>query len=148
MTTLTAILKKYKGVRGSLITVLQEIQQAEGYLPRPVLERVSRELDIPPSEIFSVATFYSQFHMEKRGRHMVTLCRGTACHVKGGREIQKAVQQELGIGDGETTEDLRFTLEAVACLGACFLAPVIVVDGEYFGKLTPEKAADVLRRYK
>jgi NADH-quinone oxidoreductase subunit E len=145
---LTAILEKYEGQPGSLIPILQELQALKGYLPAEDLVKVSRGTSVPLSEIYAVATFYSQFYLEKRGRHIVRVCRGTACHVKGGHAVLKAVEHELGVGDGETTEDYSFTLETVACLGACFLAPVIVVDGDYFGRLTPDKAASILRNMK
>jgi NADH-quinone oxidoreductase subunit E len=145
---LTAILEKYEGQPGSLIPILQELQALKGYLQAEDLERVSRGTGVPLSEIYAVVTFYSQFYLEKRGRHIVRVCRGTACHVKGGHAVLKAVEHELGVGDGETTDDYSFTLETVACLGACFLAPVIVVDGDYFGRLTPDKATSILRNMK
>ncbi len=148
MAKLAAILEKYEGKPGALIPILQELQADKGYLPADDLVKVSQGTGIPLSEIYSVATFYSQFYLEKRGRHVVRVCRGTACHVKGGHAVLKAVEQELGVCDGETTEDYSFTLETVACLGACFLAPVLVVDGDYFGRLTPDKATAILKNIK
>jgi NADH-quinone oxidoreductase subunit E len=148
MAKLAALLEKYQGQPGALIPILQEVQSDKGYLPAADLEKISRGTGVPLSEIYAVATFYSQFYLEKRGRHVVRVCRGTACHVKGGHAVLKAVEHELGVGDGETTEDYAFTLETVACLGACFLAPVMVVDGDYFGRLTADKAASILRNMR
>jgi len=127
-----------------LIPLLQEIQKAYGYLPKPILMEMSRRTGIEASRIYGVATFYEQFYLEPHGRHTVRCCRGTACHVKGGPKIIKTVKQALGIEPGETTEDMEFSLETVACLGACALAPVMIVDGTYHGKMTYRKASLVL----
>ena len=133
---------------GHMIPLLQRLQDTYGYLPQEVLLEVSRRTGIPASQMFGVATFYAQFHMEPRGRHMIRVCHGTACHVRGGKEILGVVMNELGIGEGETTDDRRYTLEVVACLGTCFLAPVIMVDSDYYGNLTPNKVGRILKRYK
>jgi len=119
-----------------LIPLLQAIQKGYGYLPKPILMEMSRRTGIEASRIYGVATFYEQFYLEPHGRHTVRCCRGTACHVKGGPKIIKTVRQALGIEPGETTEDMEFTFETVACLGACALAPVMIVDGTYHGKMT------------
>ncbi|MFZ3062416.1 MAG: NADH-quinone oxidoreductase subunit NuoE [Actinomycetota bacterium] len=144
---LSAILKKHEDNPGSLITILQEAQKAYGYLSDNALQRISKATKIPMSEIYGVVTFYSQFHLEKRGRHNVRVCDGTACHVKGGDSVLKTVEKELGITKGRTTEDLKFTLETVACLGTCFLAPVMMIDQDYFGRLTSRKVETVLKQY-
>ncbi len=141
------ILKRYGKERGSLIPVLQEVQAIFGYLPEAALQRVSESLDVPISRIYGVATFYSQFYLTPRGRHTVRVCRGTACHVRGGKNVLKAVQQVLGVGENETTPDFKFTFETVACLGACALSPVLLVDKTYYGKLTPAKVEKVLSQY-
>jgi len=130
--------------RTDLILLLQEIQKAYGYLPKPILMEMSRRTGIEAARIYGVATFYEQFYLEPHGRHTIRCCRGTACHVKGGSKIIKTVKQALGIEPGETTEDMEFTFETVACLGACALAPVMVVDGTYHGKMTYRKANLVL----
>lgn len=130
--------------RTDLIPLLQEIQKAYGYLPKPILMEMSRRTGIEASGIYGVATFYEQFYLEPHGRHTVRCCRGTACHVKGGPKIIKTVRQALGIEPGETTEDMEFTFETVACLGACALAPVMIVDGTYHGKMTYRKVKLVL----
>jgi len=127
-----------------LVPILQKIQSAYGYLPRPVLLEMSKKTGISASQIYGVVTFYEQFHLEPHGRHTIKCCRGTACHVKNGAGIIKAVKKSLGIEPGETTEDMEFTFETVACLGACALAPVMVVDGVYHGKMTYRKVSFVL----
>ena len=132
----------------NLIPILQQIQDAYGYLPAEVLAEVSKKTGINANQMYGVATFYEQFHLEPRGRHTIRCCRGTACHVKGGREIVKAVEHELGIGEGQTTEDMRFTFETVACLGTCFLAPVIMINNDYYGHATRSRIKSILSRYK
>jgi len=134
---------------GHLIPLLQKIQDAYGYLPRDVLLEVSAATGIPASRMYGVATFYAQFHLKPRGRHTIRACRGTACHVRGSREVIAVIMNELGLkADGETTEDMRFSLETVACLGTCFLAPVVMIDEDYHGSLNPGKVARILKRYK
>jgi NADH-quinone oxidoreductase subunit E len=132
----------------SAIPLLQRIQSSYGYLPREVVLEVCERTGLPASRIFGVATFYEQFHLAPRGRHLVRCCRGTACHVRGGHGVAQAVQRELGVEGGDTTEDLRFTFETVACLGTCFLAPVIMVDGDYYGNVRPGKISSILDRYE
>jgi NADH-quinone oxidoreductase subunit E len=141
------VLEKYQGQNGALIPILQEVQAIYGYLPEKVLTAVSKGLKIPVSRVFGVVTFYAQFYLNPRGRHTVRVCRGTACHVRGGKNVLKAVQHHLGIGENETSEDFKFTFETVACLGACALAPVLLVDKTYYGKLTPARVEQVLKQY-
>ncbi len=130
-----------------LCPLLQDIQGVYGYLPPAVLLTLSKRTGIPASQIYGVTTFYEQFHLEPHGRHTVRCCRGTACHVKGGHGMIQAVQRALGIAEGETTEDMRFTFETVACLGTCFLAPVIMVDNDYYGNVTSAKIKGILEGY-
>ena len=134
--------------RAALIPVLQEAQAHYGYLPEAVLEEIAKRLRLPISTVYGVVTFYAQFHLTPRGRHTVRSCQGTACHVKGGKAVLNAVQRALGVKPGETTPDMRFTLETVACLGACFLAPTIMIDDQYFGKLTPRDVDPVLEQFE
>jgi len=142
------IIEKYKDKQGSLIPVLEECQNVCEYLPMEVQKRVSKGLNIPGSTIYGVVTFYSFFTMVPKGRHTIKICLGTACYVRGGRANAEAIQDELGIDIGETTSDLRFSLDSVRCLGACGLAPVMVVDEDIHGLLTKEKTLDVLEKYK
>jgi len=132
---------------GDLIPLLQKLQDAYGYLPRPVLEAVADETGIPLSRVAGVTTFYEQFSLTPRGRHIIHVCRGTACHVRGAARIASETARVLGVGEGKTTEDMMFTFNTVACLGACALAPLMVVDRDYYAKMTPEKVGAVLESY-
>lgn len=130
-----------------LVPILQQVQKAYGYLPKSILMAVSDRTGISASQIYGVATFYEQFYLEPHGRHTVRCCRGTACHVKGSPNIINAIQQNLGIEPNETTEDMRYTFETVACLGTCFLAPVMMVNNDYYGHLNARKIKSILERY-
>ncbi|MFH0965700.1 MAG: NADH-quinone oxidoreductase subunit NuoE [Planctomycetota bacterium] len=141
---LEEVRKRYGGKAGSLIPSLQLIQERVGYLPREALEKLGRVIGVPEANIYGVVTFYAQFSLVPRGRHTVRVCRGTACHVRGSAEILAAVKEKLGVEEGATTADLRLTLEVVACLGTCFLAPVMMVDSEYYGSVTSEEACRIL----
>ena len=118
-----------------------------GYLPPAALEQISRRTKIRLSRVYGVVSFYAQFYTEPHGRHTILCCRGTACHVKGASGVLDAIERTLEIKDGESTADLRFYLETVACLGTCFLAPVMMIDNEYFGKLTPQRVEAILKSY-
>ncbi len=146
--TTRKITEPWKERKGGLIPILQAVQAQLGYLPQEALETISRELKIPPSEIFGVATFYAQFHLQPRGRHVVRVCRGTACHVRGSLKILEKVKSITGVDENETTEDLRFTIEPVACLGACGLAPVMMVDTRTFGRLVPDMVQGILDKFE
>lgn len=147
LSVLDPILKRYKGQEDALITMLQEVQEVYAYLPEEALARLSREANIPLSRIYAVVTFYAQFYLSPRGRNTARVCRGTACHVQGCESIITAVKDALGVEVGETTDDLQFSLETVACLGTCFLAPVMMVNNSYHGKLDPQKAKTILKSY-
>lgn len=142
------IIKKYKGEQGSLITLLQKMQDTYGYLPREALKYAAKQMGIKPAKVFGVATFYTQFRLQPIGKYLIMLCEGTACHVNGAERIKDALCEELNIQEGETTEDGMFTLESVACLGCCSLAPVMMINGETYGKLTPSKAREVVREIR
>ena len=141
---LADLLKPYKGQKGVTIQVLQKTQEQLGYLPREAIKKISRTLRISPSEIFGVISFYSQFRTTPRGKHVVRVCRGTACHVRGGGAVLDQVKRELGIEENETTPDLEYTTETVACIGACGLAPNMVVNKKTHGRLTVKKVYKIL----
>lgn len=141
------IVEAYKDNKEALIPLLQEIQEKVGYIPYSLVPEVAEALGISPSQVQGVITFYSQFYTTPRGKNVVRVCRGTACHVKGGRGILRVVQKNLDLEDGETSPDYGFTLETVACLGACALSPVMVVNQTYYGKMTPRRIETILQKY-
>lgn len=144
-----SILEKHPGARrDSLIPILQEVQETHGYLSREAIVRVGAHLGLPASKIFGVATFYNQFRFQPQGRFHIQVCRGTACHVKGSARVLDAFEQALEIGPGQTTRDGIFSLEVVACMGACGLAPVINVDGEFFAGVVPDEVKNILDTYR
>jgi NADH-quinone oxidoreductase subunit E len=145
LSKMDSVIAKYKEVKGSLITILQYAQETYGYLPMSVLEYISRETGIYSSQVYGVATFYTQFRLNPVGENLIMLCKGTACHVNGADNIEEAINEELGIKNGETTDDNVFTLNNVACLGCCSLSPVMMINGETYGSLTPQKTKDILR---
>jgi len=145
---LTQILASYSGQRGALVPVLQKVQEALGYLPAEAISEIALFLRLSESEVYGVATFYAQFRFERQGEHSVRVCQGTACHVRGSRRILEAVQRELGIQPGETSEDYKFSLERVACFGSCALAPVMVVDKTVYGRMSITKARKTLDEYR
>jgi len=147
-TALDKVLDEYGGVEGSLITVLQKAQEIYGYLPREVIEYIAGALRLKTATVYGVATFYTQFRFEPVGKYLIMLCMGTACHVNGAKTIEAAVCDELGIEDGETTQDGLFTLNNVACLGCCSLSPVMMINGETYGQLTGDKVRNVLGELK
>ncbi len=151
-TILKPVLDQYKNMPGSLIIILQKAQEIYGYLSRDVIQYISKETQITQAKIYGVATFYTQFRLKPIGKNLIMLCQGTACHVNGSKEIEDAICAELGIQDGETSEDGLFTLNNVACLGCCSLAPVMMVsssDGEEtYGNLTKDSVREVLKKIK
>ena len=142
------IIKQYGGREASILSILQDIQTKEKYLPKDVLEQVSQKMHIPLANIFRIATFYNALSIKPRGRHKIDVCLGTACHVRGGSKIIDKLERDLGVAVGETTKDKRFTLESVRCVGCCSLGPVVVVDGNVFGRVTQEKAPALLKEFK
>jgi NADH-quinone oxidoreductase subunit E len=130
--------------RSALMHILQEVQQEYNYLPADILKQISYELDIPLSQVYSTATFYESFHLKPRGKHIVSVCMGTACHVRGAQKILEGIENKLNISAGETTSDLGYTLESVNCLGACALGPLAVLDGKYHGNLDTQKAKKII----
>ena len=142
------ILSHYSGQRDELIPILQEAQERLGYLPSEVMRKVAKFLRLPESTVFGVSTFYAQFKFSPTGRKKVRLCRGTACHVRGVPRILEEVEKHLGIKPGETTDDLEYSLETIACFGSCALAPVMVVDDNVYGRMTPKIVAQILGNAK
>ena len=145
LSRLDSILKEYGGVSSNLITILQKAQNIYGYLPKDVMYHIAENVGVTPAEVMGVATFYSQFRLIPIGKYLIMSCQGTACHVNGSERVFAAISGYLGIGNGETTEDGLFTLEEVACLGCCSLAPVIMINGEAYGNLTPDSAVEVIK---
>jgi NADH-quinone oxidoreductase subunit E len=146
--SLDKVLSDFKGEPTGLIPVLQAVQRRLGYLPKDALRRVARHCRVPESTVFGVASFYQQFHLSRQGRHSIKVCLGTGCHVRGGARVMSAIQKKLGIEPGETTPDYKFTLEKVACFGACALSPVIMVDGKIYGNMTSAKASKLIGKLK
>ena len=144
---LDKIVSKYKGQDDVLISLLQEVQAEFGWVSREAIERIATSLNVSPGEVFGVLTFYAQFYLTPRGRNTIRVCRGTACHVRGTNSNLRAVERLLSIKEGETTSDFKFSLETVACLGTCFLAPVMMVNRNYYGRLTPGKVETILKQY-
>ena len=146
--TLSGILEKYQNGQGGLISILEEIQAVYSYLPREALEEVARQTGRSMVDIYGVATFYGAFSLEPRGKHLVSVCLGTACHVRGGPAVAEEVERQLGVGAGETTADREFSLETVNCLGACALAPLVRVDQKDFGKTNPTMVRKIVDEFK
>lgn len=143
------ILEKYEYSRSSLIAVMQDIQKEYNYLPEDVLEYVSAKMEISPSKIFSVATFYENFSLEPKGKYLIKVCDGTACHVRKSIPILNALRKELGLSEKKnTTDDMLFTIDTVSCLGACGLAPVITINDKVYAKMTPESAVEVIKQIR
>lgn len=141
------ILDRYRRDRGLLVSILQDVQAELYYLPEVAIKEVSRGLEVPLSQVYNVATFFKAFSLKPRGRHLINVCLGTACHVRGAVRILEKMERDLNIKPGETTEDLRFSLESVNCVGACALGPIVVVDGKYHGEMSTVKVDSVLRDY-
>jgi len=142
------LIDSYIDRKEQLISLLQDVQAEFNYIPQDIIVRISQKLEIPLSQVFSVATFFQAFSLKPRGRHTVTICLGTACHVKGGQRLVDKMKRDYRIEPGETTDDERFTLETANCLGCCALGPVVVVDGKYESQVNPEKLDKVLKKYE
>lgn len=141
---IASVLDKYRYDKGMLVSILQDIQAEYNYLPKDAIVELSRGLDAPLSQVYSVATFFKSLSLKPRGRHLINVCLGTACHVRGAVRVLERIERELGIKPGETTQDLKYTLETVNCVGACALGPIVVVDGEYSGQMATDKVKPLL----
>jgi len=142
---LDEILEKHQGKKGAVIPILQQAQAVFGYLPREALEAISSKTHVPLSDLYGVATFYSQFYLTRRGKHIIRSCDGTACHVRGAAPMIEVVEKQLGISAGQTTPDYQYTYEVVYCLGSCGLAPVAVIDDKVVGHMTPAKLVEIIK---
>lgn len=143
-----SIVSKYGGDRSQLVSVLQDVQAEYYYLPKEALVQVSESMAIPLSQIYSLATFFRAFSLKPRGKHLINVCLGTACHVRGASKVLEQIERSLGIERGETSEDLKFTLETVNCMGACALAPVVKIDEEYSGQMKTNKVDPLLSKFE
>ncbi len=141
------VLSNYQHEEGMLVSILQDVQKAYNYLPKDALTEVAHKMNIPMTQVYSVATFFRAFNLQPRGRHIINCCLGTACHVRGGIRVLERLEQELKIARGGTTPDLKFTLETVNCVGACALGPNVIIDGEYWGEMTPDKVKPLIGKY-
>jgi len=144
----TIIEEQFHNDKENLIMILQEIQKRYNYLPQATLTYLATKIDIPISTIFGVGTFYSTFSLEPRGKHIISVCLGTACHVRGAEKVRERLQESLNINDGQTTEDMRFTLESVRCLGCCSLGPVVRVDDDIHGRITSDMTETIIEKYQ
>ena len=142
------IIESYSGKKGILIPLLQDIQNEYGFVPSEAVKLIAKAFDMFPSEIYGVLTFYTQFHTTPRGKHIIKICQGTACHVMGGKALLEYISDKLKIDDGETTQDGLFSLERVACLGCCGMAPVIMIDENFYGDCDFKKVDQILQKYK
>lgn len=142
------IIKKYRDKKGAIIPLLQDIQGEYGYVPQSVIEIIARELSVFPVEIYGVLTFYTQFYLTPRGKHTIKVCQGTACHVMGGKEILDYIAEKLEIRNGQTTKDGMFSLERVACLGCCGMAPVVMIDEKFYGRCTIKILDNIIKEYR
>ena len=145
---LQQVIDEYKGKPGSLIPIMQKAQDIFGYLPLEVQQYIADGLNVPLQNIYGISTFYSQFNLEPKGKHSIGLCMGTACYVRGAQLVLDKIQEQLGISMGETTEDKMFTLVATRCLGCCGLAPVMMIDDNVYGRLTPDQIPEILKKYQ
>ena len=148
LTLLEDVLAHYADIKGSLITILQKTQEIYGYIPTEAVYHISGRTGLTPAKIMGVATFYSQFRFQAVGKYLIMICKGTACYVNGAERIIEAVSEELGIGDNQTTEDGLFSLSLVSCLGCCSLAPVMMINEDTYGSLTPDKVRQILREIR
>jgi NADH-quinone oxidoreductase subunit E len=148
LSLMNPIIEKYKNTRGNMIPLLQHTQELYGFIPRDAFLKLEKETSLTLNEMYGVASFYAQFRLKPVGKHIIKVCHGTACHVQNATVITEAIQEELGVKDGETTQDGVFTLESVACLGCCSLAPVMMIGDETFGKLDGKKSKEVIRSIK
>jgi NADH:ubiquinone oxidoreductase subunit E len=148
LTKVDTIVEKYKADPSSLLAIMQDVQDIAHYLPREVVDHVAKRLSIPVSRVYAMATFFGSFHLEPRGKHICTVCMGTACHVRGAARLVEQLERDLGIKSGGTTKDMQFTVEEVNCVGACALGPLVILDGEYHGAMTSGQLTKIVEKLK
>lgn len=146
LSNVDVIIGRHNGDAASLLAIMQDVQDAERYLPREALARISERLGVPIARIYGMATFFESFHLEPRGRHICTVCVGTACHVRGAKRLVEQLERDLKIESGGTTPDLQFTVEEVNCVGACALGPLVIIDGEYQGNMTSGQLTKIVEK--
>lgn len=147
-TKIQAIVDRYEGDKGQLVSIMQDIQTEYCYLPKEALEEVVKLLNVPMSQVYGVATFFKAFSLTPRGRHLIKVCLGTACHVRGANRVVDKMELDLGVKRKETTKDLRFTLETVNCVGCCALGPMVMIDDKYHGQMSSDKVSSLLAKYE
>ncbi|MCP4673980.1 MAG: NAD(P)H-dependent oxidoreductase subunit E [Deltaproteobacteria bacterium] len=148
LTKVDAVIDSYNMDAASLLAILQDVQDAENYLPREAMERVAERLEIPIARVYQMATFFESFHLEPRGKHICTVCMGTACHVRGATRLVEQLERDLEVPSGSTTEDMLFTIEEVNCVGACALGPLVIIDGKYHGNMTSGSLQKVVKKVR
>jgi len=142
------VIDQYSASKASLLAILQDVQEAENYLPREAMERVAKRLTIPIAQVYQMATFFESFHLEPRGKHICTVCMGTACHVRGATRLVEQLERDLEVPSGGTTKDMQFTIEEVNCVGACALGPLVIIDGKYHGNMTSGSLQKVVKKVR
>jgi len=148
LTKVDAIIDGHEAQAASLLAILQDVQDEENWLPREAVDHISKRLKVPLSRIYSMATFFEAFHLEPRGKHVCTVCMGTACHVRGAKRLVEQLERDLGVPSGGTTSDMLFTIEEVNCVGACALGPLVIVDGDYHGSMTSDKVSKTIKKVR
>jgi NADH-quinone oxidoreductase subunit E len=148
MCDIDAIIDRYNKAPSALLAIMQDVQDKERYLPREAMDRIATSLGIPMSRVYQMATFFTSFHLEPRGKHICTVCMGTACHVRGAKRLVEQLERDLEVPSGHTTKDLMFTIEQVNCVGACALGPLVIVDGEYHGNMTSDSVQKLVKNIK
>jgi len=148
MTNIDAIIDRYDSAPSALLAIMQDVQDAERYLPKEAMGRIAEKLDVPITRVYQMATFFESFHLEPRGKHVCTVCMGTACHVRGAQRLVEQLERDLDVPSGNTTNDMMFTIEEVNCVGACALGPLVIINGEYHGNMTSGSLQKVIKKIK
>ena len=148
MTNIDAIIDRYDGAQSALLAIMQDVQDAERYLPKEAMNRIAEKLTLPIARVYQMATFFESFHLEPRGKHVCTVCMGTACHVRGAQRLVEQLERDLEVPSGNTTKDMMFTIEEVNCVGACALGPLVIINGDYHGNMTSGSLQKVIKKIK